>query len=234
MVWGATILGTGGGGDVAIGKRLLEETLLISKEINFINPNDLPDDAHVAVISGMGSPAATKERGFDLEQCIKAFETLEATTGTEIKYVTAFETGGGNFIPPLYIAAKKGLTVVDGDGVGRAVPEIYMSMFSIKGLSPSPFSMSDLEGNAAVLYVQDSKTCEKMGRALVSQMGGVAGVANYFMSGKQAKEILIPNTFSRAAKVGMAVRKAKKSTHNEPIQAILSVENGFEIIKGKI
>lgn len=233
MIWGATILGTGGGGDVEIGKKLINDTIRINPEIQFIDPESLPENEYVAVISGMGSPAATKERGFELEQCLKAFEKLEETTSKKINYVTAFETGGGNFVPPLYVAAKKGLTVVDGDGVGRAVPEIFMSMFGIKELNPSPFAMSDLDNNSAVLFVQDSITCERMGRALVSEMGGVAGVANYLMTTKQAKEILIPKTYSRAEKVGRKIREAKEN-NEDPIKALLAVEQGIELIRGKI
>ena len=47
-------------------------------------------------------------------------------------------------------AARAGLPVVDGDGMGRAFPEIQMSTFFIYGLDPSPGAIADDKGNVVV------------------------------------------------------------------------------------
>ena len=56
------------------------------------------------------------------------------------------EVGGSNSIEPILAAAYAGLPVVDGDGMGRAFPEVQMSTFFIYGLDPSPGAIADDKG----------------------------------------------------------------------------------------
>ncbi len=231
---GGIVLGCGGGGDVRISKQLVDATVAVKPEIPMVSPEEVPDDAVVAVVSGMGSPVATKKKGFDPEQCVCAVEILEKSVGRKVTHLLAIETGGGNFMPPVYVAARRGLAVIDGDGVGRAIPEAHMTMYDIKKLDPSPFVLADADGTAAVLHnVKDGATCERIGRAIVTELGGAAGAAQYLMDGPTLRSTVIPGTYSRAQKVGRAIREAKASG-GDPVAAVVDVLGGVELIRGRL
>lgn len=231
MTNGAIILGSGGGGDIKTSFKLLEDILSITEEVEFSDLSEIPDDASVAIISGMGSPAATKERGFDCIACVNALKRLEDVTGKKIDYVAAFEVGGGNFMPPIYTACYTGIKVINADGVGRAVPESFMIMPEINGVKSAPFAMSDESNLGAVLYYEDSNDCERLGRPIVNIFGGSAGVANYIMDGATAKESLIEGTFELARVIGESVRKGIASG-KRPIDCIAQATGGVKIIEG--
>lgn len=233
MTNGAIILGSGGGGDTKTSFKLLEDILAISSTVEFADLSEVPDDANVAIISGMGSPAATKERGFNCIACVHALERLEQVSGKKIDYVAAFEVGGGNFMPPVFTACYKGIKAIDADGVGRAVPESNMTMTEIFGVKSAPFSMSDEEGVGAVLYFENSYDCERLGRPIVSVVGGSAGVANYLMDGATAKKALIGGTYELSRAIGNAVRLGI-AAGEDPVKCIAKATGGKELITGVV
>jgi len=230
---GAIILGSGGGGDVKTSFKLVDDIFEITQNVTLTELHEVPDEAYVAVISGMGSPVATKVRGFNSIACIHALERLEQVTGKKIEYVTAFEVGGGNFMPPVYTACYKGIHVIDSDGAGRAVPEESMNMTDIHGVPSCPFSMADEKGTGAVLYSDSSSDCEKMGRPIVSVFGGSAGVANYLMDGATAKKVLIGGSYRLSRSIGEAVRIGL-ANGEVPAECIAKAIGGIEIIVGTV
>lgn len=233
MTNGAIILGSGGGGDIKTSFKLVDDIFEITSNVTLTELQEVPDDAYVAVISGMGSPVSTKERGFNSIACVHALERLEQATGKKIEYVTAFELGGGNFMPPVYTACYKNIHVIDSDGVGRAVPEESMTMTDIHGVPSCPFSMADERGVGAVLYANSSDDCEKLGRPIVSVFGGSAGVANYMMDGATAKKVLIGGSYRLAHSVGKAIRTGI-ANGGVPAECVAKAIGGIEIIVGTV
>ncbi len=231
---GGIVLGSGGGGDCAVSYSQVDDIFAITDHVDFVSVDEVPDDACVCIISAMGSPLATKAHGFTPEVCVKAFAKLEEVTGKKIEYVAAFETGGGNFMPPLYVAAKCGLKAIDADGIGRAVPESNMTMVEVAGVTGAPSSLIDENGVGAVLYFEDSMDLERMGRPIVTALGaGSIGVANYIMDGRTAKSALIPDTYAEANKVGKALRKARVEGV-DPVDAVIEATGGVEVFRGKV
>jgi len=231
---GGIILGSGGGGDRAVSYSQIDDIFSVTDKVEFVSLNEVPDDACVCIISAMGSPLATKAHGFTPEVCVNALARLELVTGKKIEYVAAFETGGGNFMPPLYVAAKCGLKAIDADGIGRAVPESNMTMVEVAGVAGAPFAMADENNVGAVLYFTDSLDCERMGRPIITALeAGSIGVANYIMDGKTAKAALIPDTYAAALSVGQALRKAKDDGA-DPVSAIVEATGGVEVFRGKV
>ena len=55
-----------------------------------------------------------------------------------------------NSIEPIIAAAMAGLPVVDGDGMGRAFPEVQMTTYMIYGADVSPAAIADEKGNVVV------------------------------------------------------------------------------------
>lgn len=228
IIRGATLLGAGGGGSSRTGLQLVEEI----REVILVEPGDVPDDSAVAVVAGMGSPVVLLKEGWKGEE-VPALERLAEVTGKKIDYVVPVETGGFNSVTPLHAGAVKGLPVVDGDGAGRAIPELEMTMFYIHGIPVSPISLADSKGNSAILYVTDAYMGEELGRAVTTVFGMTAGLACHLMTGKQLKEVVIPGALSLAEKVGKGIREAKESG-KDVVEAATKAIGGIVLARGKI
>ena len=65
----------------------------------------------------------------------RALKELENYLGKKATAVISGEIGGSNSLEPLIAAGENNIPVVDGDGMGRAFPEIHMKTFFIYGVS---------------------------------------------------------------------------------------------------
>jgi DUF917 family protein len=91
----------------------------------------------------------------------------------------------------------------DGDGMGRAFPEVQMTTFFIYGQDPSPAAIADDKGNVVVFNkVVDMFWLERFARHIAVDMGAGAGFATSAMRGGFVKKVAVPGTVSQA--LGMA------------------------------
>jgi len=154
--------------------------------------------------------------------------------GKKATAVISGEIGGSNSLEPLIAAGENNIPVVDGDGMGRAFPEIHMKTFFIYGVSWTPAVVCDEKGNTALFtHAISAHWLEKMARAVTIQMGCAAVFATAPMSGIQVKKTAIHGTLSLAKEVGKAVQKSQKNKEN-PIKNILKVYPGKLLFEGKI
>src|SRR5207237_5008460 len=131
---------------------------------------------------------------------------LERHLGRQVEYLISGEIGGVNSTRPMVVAAMTGLPVIDGDGMGRAFPELQMDTFSIYGVPIAPAALADPRHNTVLFPdVTDPHTLERYARAVTIQMGGSTGYAFPAMSGADAKRTAVPNTISFARDIGAAV-----------------------------
>ncbi len=230
---GAAVLGTGGGGDPYIGKLMAIQVLDKGKEITLVDPNDIPDDAFIMTSAFMGTPITIIEKLPSGLEAVKALESLENYFGRRADYITPVEAGGLNSTIPLYVAGMTGKPVLDGDGMGRAFPELQMVTFHLYGVKATPMSLADEKGNSVILDTIDNFWAEKIARVVTIRMGGWASIALYSMNGKKYKEAVIPHTISKGIEIGRAIRDAKKHGKN-PLDALLDVTRGFKLFEGKV
>lgn len=230
-VTGATLLGAGGGGSPIVGKALVER-IARKGPVRLVDPVVVPDSSTVAVVTGVGSPEAILKNGWNDED-VHAFQALQRHLGSRVDYVLPAETGGSNSFPAVNTAVTMGVPVVDGDGCGRAVPEMGQTTFSMCGLPVAPVSIADARGNAAILYPADAATCERMGRALATVFGMVSGVVYHVMSGADLKRSVIGGTISRAISVGSQIRRAREAGA-DPVEAARQAVGGYELARGRI
>jgi hypothetical protein len=134
---GLTVLGTGGGGQPEKGLKTVLSELDDGKTIALIGASDLADDEWVACVWLMGTiyHASSKRKDemkiFGLESpkyttkayLAKAVKELEQFTGKKIRAIIPPELGGENTLTAIATASYLGLSVVDGDYVGRAAPK---------------------------------------------------------------------------------------------------------------
>src|SRR5918996_58999 len=159
---GAGILGTGGGGNPYLGKIEALQQLKADKIIQVVSLDEIGDDAFVTTVGGMGSPTVGIERVGRGDECVRAIRALERHLGRHFTHVIPGEIGGSNSMRPMIVAAQTGLPVIDGDGMGRAFPELQMDTFSIYGVAPTPGTLADPRGHEVIFdKIADPVTLER-------------------------------------------------------------------------
>jgi DUF917 family protein len=124
--------------------------------------------------------------------------------------------------------------VVDGDGMGRAFPEIQMSTYFIYGLDPSPGAISDDKGNVIVLkHVNDMYTLERFARRLAVEMGAGAGFATAPMRGAYLKKVAVPDTLSQVLDIGRMILDARVK-HQDVISRVIEATGALLLFTGKV
>lgn len=231
---GAAILGTGGGGNPYIGKLRCREELKKGRRIPVIPLAELPDDALVVSLGGIGAPVVGVEKIEEGEECLRALRAVEKELGVKVDALISAEIGGANSMEPMLTAAQAGLPVVDGDGMGRAFPEMQMCTWSIYGHREAPGAMADEKGNIVVIRdTLDDVWLERIARSVVVTMGAAAGLATQPMRGEFVKRAAVPNTITQALNLGRAVLHAHK-VHADPVQTVIDQERGKLLMTAKI
>lgn len=233
LALGASVLGTGGGGDPYIGKLMAVQALEKGKEITLIPVDSVDSDSFIISSAFMGTPVTIIEKIPGGLEAVKALETIEAYSGKNADYITPVEAGGLNSAIPMYVAGISGKPILDGDGMGRAFPELQMVTFHLYGASATPMALSDEKGNSVVLDTVDNFWAEKIARVITVRMGGWATIAIYPMNGEIYRKAVIPGTISKAIEIGETLTEAKKFG-KDPFDALLDVTEGFELFEGKI
>ena len=231
---GANILGTGGGGNPYTTKLYARALLQQGKRIGVVDPYALPDDALIVAVGGMGAPTVSIERVIRGDEFLHAVRALERYIGRRVDALISKEIGGSNAMRPLITAALGAYPVVDGDGMGRAFPELQMCTFFIYGLPVSPAALCDVR-HQVVLFerVCDPFWLERMARAVTIQMGCHAAYAIGPWSGAEVKRTVIPRTLSQACRLGALVLEARRH-HEDPVQALVTAATATVLFQGKI
>lgn len=231
---GSGILGTGGGGNPYIGKLRAREVLRAGYELRVQPLETLDDQAKVIPLGGIGAPLVSFERIKEGREGLRCLRALEQRLGITADAVACEEIGGQNSMEPLVTAALAGLPVVDGDGMGRAFPEMQMTTYAIYGHRSTPSVMCDPHGNIVIFdHAITEKWHETMARACVVAQGGASVLAAAPMSGAFMKRYSIPHTYTQAIGLGYAVLEARRD-HEDPIKAICDREGGRQVFAGKI
>ena len=133
LLTGLGIFGTGGGGDPkGWGRSVFDADRAAGRTYELVDAVDVEDDAFILSGGYLGSVAEDVslnrvvqgwEAEFELE---KAIRVLEVEHGRRADYLVPFELGGGNTPVVMSCAARLGIPMIDGDGVGRAAPETHM------------------------------------------------------------------------------------------------------------
>ncbi|WP_321341626.1 DUF917 domain-containing protein [uncultured Cohaesibacter sp.] len=231
---GAAIYGTGGGGNAYIGKLRAREVLRAGYPLKVQPLESVKDSDRVISIGGIGAPVVAYERIREGREGVRTIRALEERLGISVDSVACEEIGGSNSMEPLIDAALLGLPVVDGDGMGRAFPEMQMTTWAIYGHRSTPSAMCDPHGNIVIFEHAISELWhERMARACVVSQGGASTLAAAPMTGAFVKKVAIPNSYTKAIALGHAVLEAQRN-HDDPIEKILQMEGGKRLFTGKI
>lgn len=230
---GATVLGTGGGGDPYVGRLMASEALHRYGPVRLIDPQDVPDDALVLPVGMMGAPTVMVEKLPGGHETAAVIDALEKHLGRETWAVMPTEAGGINSTIAIVVAAARGLPLVDADMVGRAFPELQMCTPSLFGTPATPLALADDKGNQSIITTVDNRWAERIARSVTVDMGAWSMVSLYPMDGTAAKTQCIQRSVSLLIAIGKAWRTAT-THHGDPISAVIEATGGFEIWRGKI
>lgn len=234
LALGAWILGTGGGGSPYLNYLNCRKFYEEGKRLQLMDPAELADDDWVAVVSNMGAPLVGQERLNDPATAARAVAMIQERIGHRFRAVMSVEIGGGNGLQPLLVAAQLNIPVVDADAMGRAYPEAQMTSFAIGDLPMYPMSLADVRGHEVIINrVTSWKWMERIGRKVCVELGSIASTCKAPRTGREVKDWGIHYTTTKAIRLGQAVLDARRA-HTDPIQAVLELEKGQQIFRGKI
>lgn len=233
---GATVLGTGGGGDPHVGKLVAQQAIEEHGPVSVVSPDELDDDAFVVPTAQMGAPTVAVEKVPGGGEPAASLTRLEREVGRIADATMPIECGGINSTFPFAVAAEKGIPLVDADGMGRAFPELHHETFNIYGVDGTPAAVSDERGNVCLVETESNEQLEWIARGITVRMGGVGYIADYPMTGQEVKETAIPGTISLAEDIGTAVRDAGENAV-EAISAVTAESiygEAVSLFEGKI
>jgi len=231
---GAAVLASGGGGSYQDALAILQQ-LADSGWTGAVKVQAYDGATNSCVLAIMGSPDAAD--GLTLSSITNAIHNtvavLEASTGCPLGCVIPVEIGPINSLVPLIAAAlsKGKLWVVNGDGAGRAVPELPQTTFGgSTALAPCPCALASDEAVAseiesAVLNASTAAKVETLAGGVVAGFGGYSGIAlwpshagnGYALSGNY-----IANTLTQARDLGLLLLKSAKPLSTAEV--VLAVE----------
>ncbi len=165
---GATVLGTGGGGDPHVGRLVARQAIEECGPVELVPPAEVEDDALVLLSAQMGAPTVAVEKLPGGHEPVASVERIERELGRDADYTMPMECGGINSTFPFAVAARKDIPVVDADGMGRAFPELHHETFNVYGVSGTPAAVSDEHGDSALIETGDNERLEWLARGITS------------------------------------------------------------------
>ena len=248
FVRGCAFYGTGGGGLPENGIESLLSELDKGKEIGWLDINELSDDDVTVCPFLMGSiapltPQIKKEMANFGLNSIKnkqkdtlaiAIKELSNYTGKKVNALIPIELGGANTPGCIAAGLAMGIPTIDGDYTGRAIPEISQTTPYLHDKSLLPITTVDAWGNICIIKESTSyPVAERIGKFLSSASFGVTGDAGFLMTGKEAKEVIIPGTLTECYNIGKLIRETREAG-KDPIAEVIKLFGGWIISRGKV
>ncbi len=230
---GGAFLGTGGGGDPCIGRLMAEQAIDAHGPVRVVDVETLDDDALIVPVAMMGAPTVMLEKLPQGDEANAALQSLEAVLGRKADAIFCIEAGGLNSTIPIAVAATAGLPIVDGDGMGRAFPELQMVSMTMYNIHACPMVMADEKGNALVLNTVDNLSTEKFARVITVEMGGASMIALYPMSGAEAKKAILRGSLSLITSIGRIIRSEQAANRNPAIRLAHDLK-GVSLFEGRV
>ncbi len=205
---GAAFLATGGGGDPYLACLCAKEGLKQYGPAQLLAPQALDDDAFVVAVGAVGAPTTSLELLPSVDEAVRVVEAYAELVGRMPDALVSFEIGGANSLIPMVAAAALNIPIIDGDGMGRALPEATMMTYAIAGIAPTPAVGLDYAGNTKRFDADTVQSYEPLIRQFAMERGGMAVSAEFGMSGAELKSCIVPGTVSLSAKLGRFLRNS--------------------------
>ncbi len=242
MLYGAVIMGAGGGGDIQEGRDLIDTALAAGKVFDLISVDDVPDDALICTpyLIGAITPLSDEEEklynGLPMvaDPMLQAYAEFQDHLGQEFYGTTPCELGGSNTAAAFFPAVMNGHRIIDADPAGRAVPEITHSTYYLAGLPAAPiYAVSPFGESYLINNVKDDQRAETVVRAICQVSRNTLAAIDHALPMSVLRDVLIPGTVTQAMKLGEAWRIECAAGGDGPA-AVAKEGNGAVVFKGKV
>ena len=243
ILYGCTILGTGGGGSLDEGIDMIDEAFSAGKQFRLASFSEMnPDDIiGCPYACGAISPLTEEEikkyarlKETDESFYVLCMKQLEKFLGRDLSAVISTELGGGNTASAFYVGAMTDRPIMDGDPAGRSVPALQHSTYFLNNVPMCPMSVMNRFGEGAVFTnVFDDERGEDIVRALAVVSQNTIAVMDHVNTAEVLKDAVIQGAISYAEAVGKAFRKAK-TAGEDFVAAVTKVGNGKMMFKGTV
>ncbi|MBP2707585.1 DUF917 domain-containing protein [Microbispora sp. RL4-1S] len=226
---GCAVLGTGGGGDVRPAAVAARGAIREYGEVPLVRLDELPGDALVLPLSGIGAPTVSNEMIQSADEPLHIRDEIERIFGRPPAAVMSSEIGGGNGVSPVAWAARLGLPLLDADAMGRAFPEVQMVSMYVAGIPANLVVMADVLGNVVTIRPVDGLWSERIARAVCVASGSSALMADYVLTAAECAGAVIEGTVGRAIAIGRATEGAQ-----DPLAALEAELGAVRLVTGKL
>lgn len=240
VLYGCAVLGTGGGGPLEDGLKMMSPHFEKGETLKLITLDELPDDEYVVTPYGCGAPSAKPDAKFrELEisetaASVLAAQALEEALGKKIYAVGSTELGGANTAEALHAALVMGVPLLDADPAGRSVPELQHSTYYVKNVPIFPMGVATKFGEKIVIQnVQGDLRAEDIVRAIAVASDNMVGVADHAHMGKVIKQSLIPDMITYAQNIGKLLRETREAG-GDTASAICEANEGKVLFRGAV
>src|SRR5690242_5431755 len=246
LALGSTVLGCGGGGNSYYGQLVARRLLADDTAVAVIDVDQMDPESFAITPAAVGATLVALEKPPSLVALRAGLDSVKSALKGRISAFFASEIGGLQCIFPLLMAAQAGLPLLDGDGMGRAFPELQMTTLSIYGTAPGlPHALSGDRGlisahptghhDNAVLDRPDDPPgirFERAVRKICTEEGGLIYLVSVFDQ-KSLSRTMVRGSLSLALRIGRAIELAREE-NRDPIAAIINAADGKGFITGKI
>jgi len=246
ILYGCAVLGTGGGGNLEDGIKIMEDDFKEGRALYLANLDELPDDAYIATPYQCGAPKALDSKEEEKYQkmphigypsSLLAFRSMEEYLSNNIFAVSSTELGGCNTAEALHVACELGIPIMDADPAGRSVPELQHSTYYVKNKSIAPMTVATDFGEVVIVKnVVNDFRAEEIVRSIAVVSNSMVGVTDHPMLGRDYKEAIIPDAISYAMNIGEVLRREKENRADGQTVAtsIAKQFSGKVLFKGKV
>ena len=233
ILYGAAILGTGGGGSLTEGIELIDEALAAGKTFRLASFDDLAPEDLIGTPYGCGaiSPLTEAER----KKYARLPEAQENFYILCMKQMEAYmELGGHNTATALYCGAMADKLIVDGDPAGRSVPGLQHSTYYLHNVPMCPISVMNKFGEGTVVTsVFDDERAEDLVRALAVVSQNIVAVMDHVNTAEVLKNAVIRGAISQSEAIGKAFLTAK-AQGGDFVSAVTEAGKGKPMFRGVV
>jgi len=243
ILYGAAILGTGGGGSLDEGIEMIDEALAAGKTFTLASFDEMDPDDIIGTPYACGaiSPLTEEEKRKyarlpETEESfyIMGMKQMEEYMGKEMKAVISTELGGGNTATALYCGAMSGKLIADGDPAGRSVPALQHSTYFLNDIPMCPISVMNRFGEGAIVTsVFDDERAEDLVRALAVVSQNTVAVVDHVNTAAVLKDAVIRGAISHCEAVGKAFLTAK-AAGEDFVSAVIEAGKGKPMFGGVV
>ena len=246
--WGLAFFGTGGGGRVEAGLDMLAPAVRAGKRLTLASPDELPGEAWTcwALIVGGKDPdepppadeleqfgLAREEYPTIVPRLVESARELAAYAGVKLGALVSMELSSAATSATIMTGLELGIPTLDGDYVGRAIPEIAINKMELAGRLPTPMMMIDRWGNRVLVKSAVSAAmADRLGR-MVSRGAYGRGIATtgHLVQLRDARAALVRASLLKAIEVGTALRRGAREV--DRLANLVAATRGRVLLEGE-